>query len=255
MKQLLRDLKNLFLNTIFPIACLICDRDGQWICVDCECSLTKADTQRCVVCQKPSLLGLTHPKCQAPHAPDVLWSLYDYHDARVAKSIVQAKYHFLPGVFSEIGEHLGENLIKTFPNLEDAVIVPIPLKASRQRWRGFNQAELIANAMSGVMILPTTQALVRQKSTKVQKDLGKEERKLNVRNAFALSGKSKTWKERLMNIMFEKRDDPREEISIQDKTILLVDDVVTTGSTLLEATKVLKRNGARVVYCITLAQD
>lgn len=253
MSQILSDLKNLVFNNLFPITCLVCDKDVNWLCENCAQSLTPVAYQRCIVCQKPSLAGLTHPKCQAPQSPDQLWSLYDYGDPRVADMIVTAKYHFLPGAFSAFGLVLGQALKTVLRTSANRLIVPIPLKASRKRWRGFNQAELIADQTAIQFSAPLHEALVRSKTTKVQKDLNKEDRKLNVRDAFKMTHKSKNARQRIMEFFFQV-DRPK-PISIIGREILLIDDVVTTGSTLIEAAKVLKRNGARSVICITLAQD
>jgi competence protein ComFC len=85
--------------------------------------------------------------------------------------------------------------------------------------------------------LPILDVLIRKKMTKTQKDLKKEQRIKNVANAFAFKSP-----------LFEKE-------GVRGSSFILVDDVTTTGSTLLEAAKVLKRNGAEKVICLTVARD
>ena len=113
------------------------------------------------------------------------------------------------------------------------LIVPVPLHAKRLRWRGFNQSLLLARQVSlayGVPIDPFV--LQRRKETAAQTQLPEDDRRRNVRGAFAL--------------------DP--DKSVKDKTVLLVDDVYTSGATVNECSSTLKRAGAKEVYVLTLAR-
>jgi len=98
--------------------------------------------------------------------------------------------------------------------------------------------------------LPCTSVLVRSKVTKTQKDLRKEQRIKNVSDAFAVNTK-------LPSPIHGEGSGERLNVKdlIRGKNIILVDDVTTTGATLMEAAKVLKRNGAAKVICLTIARD
>jgi ComF family protein len=115
------------------------------------------------------------------------------------------------------------------------VVIPLPLHKNRKRIRGFNQAELIAvgfiSAVSSSRLILEPNLLVRTKNTKPQVELSGEERRQNIVGAFAVS-------------------DPN---VVKNKTILLVDDVKTTGATLEEAARVLKEAGAKRVWAMTAA--
>ncbi len=230
------DLKTFLLDTLFPITCLRCGAEGRFVCGLCLSELAKLDKQYCIACQKPSLGGFTHPRCIAPRGADGLISILNYHDDSVATIIVNGKYHFLPGVFGELGKLLAHQLSAHYPLLTTRfILVPLPLHKRRLRWRGFNQAEILCRAIGKELTLPVMDALVRTKATKTQKDLKRGQRIKNIRDAFDIN--------------------PAIKSQIKNLNFLLVDDVITTGSTVLEAAKVLKKNGARSVWCLTIARD
>lgn len=115
------------------------------------------------------------------------------------------------------------------PNL----IVPVPLHRSRLRQRGFNQAVLLGRVLSHRLALPLMpDALVRTRATEPQIELSAAERRVNVRGAFSVKGVDR----------------------IAGKRILLLDDVMTTGSTMDECAKELKSGGAAAVIAITIAR-
>jgi competence protein ComFC len=238
-KALFQDLHKLIIDTLFPIICLSCNKEGEFLCEECIKKLEPVEYQICIVCKKPSLGGLTHPKCISPHSPDQLISFYNYHDDIVEKLIIRGKYYFIPGIFELLGKLIANKLKNDFPNLlspQPLALSPIPLNKWRHRWRGFNQSEIICQALSKKFNFPIVNALIRKKITRTQKDLKKEDRIKNMESAFALSP------------LFSKE-------GVRGSSFLLIDDVTTTGSTLIEAVKVLKRNGAAKVICLTIARD
>jgi ComF family protein len=112
------------------------------------------------------------------------------------------------------------------------VIMPVPLHSSRLRERGYNQSELLAKALSFLLDLPiTSRALQRTRYTKSQMTLGFDERHQNVAEAFAC-----------------------ESFAGTGQTVLLIDDVCTTGSTLDACADALKKKGVAAVWGLTLAK-
>lgn len=236
LKPLFSDIKTFVLDTLFPISCLSCGKEGDFICADCKITLTELEHQRCIVCQKPTPFGLTHSLCQTPHGANALISFYDYHDEKMAKIIIGGKYNFLPGVYKILAGMIAEKIQTNFTSLLQAnsyFLIPIPLHPFRRRWRGFNQAEILAQELGQNLSFPCTSVLVRCKLTKTQKDLKKDQRTKNMTGAFEL----------------------KKDADVRGKNIILVDDVTTTSATLQEAAKVLKRNGAANVICLTVARD
>lgn len=118
------------------------------------------------------------------------------------------------------------------------VAVPVPLHRSRQRERGFNQAELLARRLP----LPVANMLVRTRATVSQIDLPAEKRQRNVRGAFALKGGQSNF----FPFLGKSLTVPL--------SVLLVDDVATTGATLNECARVLLEAGAREVRALTAAR-
>jgi ComF family protein len=112
------------------------------------------------------------------------------------------------------------------------VIVPVPLHPARQRERGFNQASLLAQLLSAHTSIPCRPLLKRIRYTTTQTALDRSERMENLHNAFRL----------------------RKNVDVRGLQVLLIDDVLTTGSTLSECARVLKRAGAKSVHAATAAR-
>jgi competence protein ComFC len=112
------------------------------------------------------------------------------------------------------------------------IVVPVPLHPARLRERGFNQAELLARILSDETGVPILPALERIRYTTTQTAFDRIERMENLRGAFRL----------------------RPNISVQDSRVLLVDDVLTTGSTLSECARILRKAGAQSVHAVTAAR-
>lgn len=229
--NILQQTGSTLLDLIFPKFCLGCRRLGTYFCKDCRINAPYQLTQRCIVCQKPALAGFTHPKCISKNKPDRLVTLYDYKTRPIAELIVAGKYQFVKEIFILLGTSFAEFLQSSVLPINNFEVTSIPLSKRRQRWRGFNQAEIIANTISQTYGLPQAQLLTRVKHTKIQKDLNKSQRLRNLKNAFEFN-----------------------HTSVPER-VILIDDVVTTGTTFLEATVVLKRAGVKQVWCLAIAQD
>jgi competence protein ComFC len=126
-----------------------------------------------------------------------------------------------------------ENFISqnNLPMHQVDAIIPIPLSSARERDRGFNQARLLAKALSGRFERPLLDCLERKRNTKNQARLSKKERWTNLKDAFRI----------------------KYHYSYKHKNFLVVDDLLTTGATVSEAAKVLKKAGAAKIYILTLA--
>jgi ComF family protein len=228
----IKKLAQAFLDLLFPISCLVCGADGIFLCEKCFENLPRLDKQECLVCQTPSPFGKTHHNCASKNKIDGILSALPYQNRSVKKIIETFKYNFV----SELKVPLGRLIVKTIrqENLteyfNEFTIIPVPLHPRRYNWRGFNQAQLLADELSEILRIPVdNQTVTRFKFTKPQTKLTHDERKKNIENAFAIAG------------------------LVADKKFLLVDDVVTTGSTLNEIAKILKSAQAAEVWAITAA--
>ncbi|TXH02378.1 MAG: ComF family protein [Candidatus Moraniibacteriota bacterium] len=196
--------------------------------------------QICSECGKGSIDGLTHPKCRTRYGMDGLISAISYKGI-VKKLLYQFKYPpYLSDLKTILGALMYEGLIQQavfvkFTENKNLVLVPVPLHANRLRRRGYNQAELLSNVLSQKMEIPVKNLLVRIRDSKPQYKLTREERGRNIFEAFSFNAKIKSFP--------------------KDKNVILVDDITTSGITMRECTKILKRNGIQKVLGITLAHE
>jgi len=229
-----------FLDFLFPRRCLGCGKVGSYFCSDCLNLVLLKNDQICPICGKASLGGTTHQFCHRPLGLDGLTSIFTYK-GMIAKAIKKLKYKFVRDLAEELIELFlsfcgEEKLFSDFCCLPNVVLVPIPLHPRRLRWRGFNQAELLGELIAknlGIKFVPDL--LIRVKNTEPQVKLDKDQRQINIRRAFALN----------KNSQFD---------NLEICNFVLFDDVWTTGATLKEAGKVLKRNGAKKVWGLTIAR-
>ncbi len=195
----------------------------------------------CIPCGKASIDGLTHPGCRGKYTIDGAFSALSYNKI-VKKLIYNFKYEpFLSDLKNTLIELFYESIIQNEVfiremkqyNNEKIVLAPIPLHKNRLRKRGYNHAKLLADRLSIKLNLIVSDILIRVKDTKIQAGLKREERQKNVSNAFSLQPNNQIFKY---------------------PNIFLVDDILTTGSTLLEAANTLKRKGTKRVWGLTLAR-
>lgn len=234
------------LDFIFPKRRVNCKKPEEYICTNCFTYLSFNDNSICLICNKNSINGLTHPGCRSRYRIDGSFSSLACNS--IAKKLIyRFKYKpFLLDLQSLLSELFYEGLIQNetlaktiqqFSN-ETIVLVPIPLHSSKLRKRGYNQAEILAKGLSLRLGIPMENALTRVRNTKTQFKLGQVERKDNMKSAFALNSKLKT-----------------HNLQLKGKTIFLVDVILTSGPTLSEAANVLKRKIAAKVFGLTLARE
>lgn len=227
-----------FLDFIFPKYCVNCRKIGDYICANCFSFLSFDFSMICLVCNRNSLDGLTHPGCKSKYSIDGAFCAVAYKGI-MKKLIYNFKYKpYLSDLNKTLTELFYESLIQQelFQKAYSLkpVLVPIPLSKNRLRKRGYNHAQLLAEGLSAKLDLPVVDCLKRIKETKSQFGLNLKDRKENLKNAFAII--------------------PNSPIT-QHPNILLVDDILTTGLTLLEGARILKKNGAKKVWGLTLARD
>lgn len=159
---------------------------------------------------------------------DGLFFSTHYHNRAVQEMIHLLKYEYIEKLGIQIGKILAFVwLSHLHPEID--VVVPVPLHPKRLAERGFNQAELIAKKFCEITSLPlNTKSVQRTRATKRQVDLDSDQRKINVANAFLsapISG-----------------------------SVLIIDDVTTTGSTFIEVASALKSAGASKVFALAFAK-
>ncbi len=255
------------LDIIFPKYCVNCKKIGDFLCVNCFSRLSFDTKNICLVCGNGSFDGLTHPRCRGRYRIDGSFTGVVFNSVS-KKLIYQFKYKpYLSGLKTFIGDLLYESLIQNeeFEKIlrSQLLVVPIPLSSKKFRKRGYNQAEILAKELSKKFGFTVCNCLDRVKETRSQVGLNKEKRKENISGAFAISRgpatRSAPERARSRNTDIRAVGSPSTPVTprslIEDRNILLIDDVLTTGATFSEAANVLKRAGAGKVWAIAFAKE
>jgi ComF family protein len=239
---LVKGFGNAVLDLLFPPRCVACHRLGAWFCASCADLVETIGPPVCYRCGLP--LDGPMPHSSPPPAPTcwqcLRWPPHldglrscAFHSSPLREAIHDFKYEDMRVLAAPLGDLMVEGWLS--PGIGIArmdVIVPVPLHPSRERKRGYNQAVLLARRMGTRLDLPVAdRVLKRTKRTRPQVGLGIQERKSNVENAFQCA-----------------------EPSLKGKRVLLVDDVCTSGSTLVAACRALRDGGASSVWAYTLAR-
>ena len=228
-------LVNWLLEALYPRKCVGCGKGGSYVCKECEVGMWEEE-QICPICCRNSRYGLRHKYCKGDlEGLTCYWA----YEGMAKKFISRAKYN---GQFDVL-----ETLISKFEFLNkfqffnfqkfleiSPVVVPVPLHPRRLRERGFNQADIIAEAFASRHSLAcNSHLLLRVKETSPQVGKTREERMRSMAGAFEIKHDS--------------------SFMIPD-SVLLVDDVWTTGATMRECSRVLKKAGVGQIWGFVLAR-
>jgi len=239
---------NQFIDLIYPPRCPICgdfhldrEADSEWlgfpVCRPCLDDFIEITHPCCSICRRPfeSWVESDHP-CE-----DCMrkWPFYRrvivpyLYEGTLMSAIHQFKYEGKDFLSRSLGPLLSSFTSKELNGKKDLLVMPVPLHPKRLRERGFNQSLLLARYITAESDLDLDfLSLRRIRYTQPQIGLKKDERRKNVRKAFGL--------------MHPK--------VVKGRTVLLVDDVTTTGNTLNECARILHRAGAKDIYCAVLAR-
>ena len=171
-----------------------------------------------------------------PAAPKIsaIYAATEYHDKTISELVIRLKFHGVAGISDVLAGLLILHLeLARFARKDGQIIIPVPLHKKRLRERTYNQAELVAKKIAQYLGLPMrVDVLKRIKNTSPQTEISdRRARRENIKNAFACA---------------------RPE-AVKGKTIILVDDVATTGATLNECGRALRQSGARSVIAFVVA--
>lgn len=229
-------LGKIILDCIYPDRCPVCHDiimpKGRKLCPECEQKLRFLTQPRCKRCSKV-LLDEQAEYCfdcqRGRHLFDEGFSIFPY-DTLMQRSMIYFKFHGR----REYGEFYGEMILRCArPIIErwnPEVLLPVPIHSSKRRKRGYNQSEIIGRVLSKGFSIPVRSNLLKRvKCTKAQKELNNQERRRNLKGAFAAE----------------------KEVSGY-RRVLLVDDIYTTGSTVDELAGVLKKQGVEKVFFVTV---
>jgi len=247
-----RTAESLF-SVLFPSDCRICgipllNVSRLPVCPDCLSGIGPVSGKVCTVCGERVLSAYAEgdaegfrecPACRRIERPFERAVAYGSYDGGLRELIHLLKYNGVSPAASVLGRMLAEALIPLHAvfQQEKIVVVPVPLYRGKRRQRGFNQAELIARALVKASVMSdrfelAPNVLRRTRETHSQIGLTSHQRRENLRGAFAVVCAA----------------------GVTGREVLLVDDVYTTGTTVSECSRVLRRAGAARVWVATVAR-
>lgn len=238
-------IKNFLLDITFPRRCVQCailmpisTSSGRYICDSCFTTLQTNTLLRCAFCSTQTVYGQTCPICRHDHHLDQLFVAASYDDQSIQKIIKLIKYHFIKDLAHDIApfmiKYAQKNILAKMSLNGSTIITPVPLHFLRYNWRGFNQADVLGQQIAqGLNLKYDAKLLKKHYRSKAQADISqRKERVENVQGVFSCSSKT----------------------LLTGKTILLIDDVSTTGATLDNCAQALKTAGAKKVIGFVLAR-
>ena len=223
------------LDLLFPKRCVVCDeiagQEGKAVCRRCRDKILYVQEPFCFKCGK-QLQHEEQEYCEDCKKNRHLYiqgsALYDY--GSMADSIFRFKYAGRMEYADFYGRELYERKAGWLSMVQPDALVPVPIHAARKRKRGYNQAELVARHLSSLCGVPVNNSLIyRPKQTAPLKDLSHSERQNNLKRAFKI-----------------RQND------VKLSTIVIIDDIYTTGSTIDAMSEVLHQAGISDVYFMTL---
>lgn len=235
-KKCIKSAWDYILDLVFPRRCPVCDKiigiNGALVCPSCREKLQMTREPLCRKCGK-ELMDEAEEYCldcrKRTHYFDEGAALYEYFSVR--DSIYRFKYMGRQEYKDFYGEEMARHLGHKMREWKADALVPIPIHPARRQKRGYNQAELLAEEIGKRIGIPVlSDYIVRIKKTAPQKELNAGDRQNNLKKAFKIG---------------------RNDVKLD--TIIIVDDIYTTGSTIDEAAKLCRRMGVEKVYFVVLA--
>lgn len=219
------------LDLVYPPRCVACRGPGGWFCPACQENIEFVRSPICPLCGQSTASGQLCRSCRSkPLQIDGIRAV-GYLEGGLRTAIHRFKYSNLRPLAAPLAKLAIDYLNEL--HLPVQALVPVPLHTGRLRERGYNQAALLARQMGEATGLPVIEgALLRVKSTVPQVGLTADLRRENVEGAFQYTG-----------------------TSLEGKSVLLVDDVCTTGATLEACSIALRRSGAEQVWALVLARE
>ena len=226
------------LDSIFPRRCPVCDdaiAPGEGlVCEECANDLRLITEPYCIKCGRPVRDETRRmcPECEE-RADDYEYirgrAVYEYDDI-LKDSIYRFKYGGRREYARFYAEKMAENLGEQIRRWKPQALIPIPVHKSRLKQRGYNQAAVLAEELSKLISVPVREdILIRCEKTRLQKELSAAERQNNLKKALKIA-----------------------HYDVKLKSIVLIDDIYTTGSTINAAASCLRKAGVANIYCAVI---
>lgn len=225
-------------DILFPISCLGCGVSGASLCKACALRVRINTRHFCFYCRKRAPLGVTHPACRAYTVLDGISVATAWPDSLIRHAVHLLKYQGVVSLTDPLAQCMKRALI-SHPVLSrmiessDTRIIPVPLHPKKKRTRGFNQSELLAGALVPAERI-LSDAIFRRFNSPSSASLSRRNARIErSRGIYALA--------------------PHRLPLITGHDIILIDDVVTSGSTLSEIARLAHAARAKHIWAFTLA--
>ena len=241
MKQihLLRQAFTTALDLVLPNHCLACEGaliDKPFLCEFCRDQLRLIDGPRCSECGKPvGKFSTRETRCAECKRHPLQFSQASaplQYSTVTRDLLLKLKFERKPLIASFFADFLAQHFASLYWLVKVDVVVPAPMHWFKHFARGYNQAELLANGMASQFGMPISNALKKTRHTQPQVRLARSERLKNIGDSIEV----------------------RRPEDIRGKTVLLIDDVMTTGTTCSECARVMYEAGAEEVFALTVAR-
>ncbi len=242
MAKITNKIKIFLIELLWPIHCLNCGQEGYVLCSNCQKYIKKRQQLTCPSCGKLSIYGAVCPSCYNKTNIDGLIFYADYRQVLIKKLIGLWKYKYVKTageliidlLTKDLESFVEDNKFLPFADQKEILIIPVPIHKNKYLKRGFNQSEIIANAVAKKFNWRVETSIIeRVKNTNSQTKLDKDGRKQNVKNAFIVKDFS----------------------ALKNKNVVLIDDVYTSGSTIDELARAIKKYTDEKVWAIVFAKQ
>jgi ComF family protein len=224
-------------DTISPKYCYSCKEEWHFLCPQCLQKLI-AHKPFCYQCKLISDKFEVHNKCHKFVYYDKIIVNFHYRDKTIKKLITDSKFYSRQEILSDFWQSLSTMFLENeiIENKEDYLIIASPMFFLRKLKRWYNHSEYLSNNISKILDLKVNNRIIKKvKHTKQQSKLSKLDREKNLENSFKINKKC-----------FD---------TIKWKNIIVVDDVISTWTTINEIAKVLKQNWVKKVVGLLIASD
>lgn len=221
------------LDLVLPRFCVGCLAEGSWLCHTCLGIIQIPREQLCPFCETVTPAGRICENHYGAALSGCLTAGY-YHDPILREALHRYKYEYAEDLAAPLSTHFALIAQKFHTILpRQALVIPIPLATFKLRKRGFNQTLALAKAAANILALPFAPAILKRiRNTPPQAQLGNVKRQTNLQGAFRVNNSS----------------------NIHGRSILLIDDVLTTGATMEAAAQALQTAGAQEIFGLVLAR-
>ena len=227
----------IFIDIFAPKKCYWCWNIGSFLCKKCLIDVNKFE-DCCYICKQKSSNFIIHNYCLNNKIFfDRIFVLYHYKDKNIKKLVKDAKFYHNKDIFIDLWENLWELLIQNLDILDkNIVLIPTPMYFFKKLLRWYNQSEILVKSVAKYLKLDYHFKFVKKvKNTKPQSHLSKMQRIDNLKKCYKID----------KNLLKKYKN----------KTIIIIDDVVSTWTTINEISKLLKQSWIKTVYWLCIASD